>query len=140
MKDRKRPVLIIGAGKLGHEIYDLVLHHPDLKVAGFISEHSSRGHNPEGVTSLGQGHQLEEIVKNEHIDQIVVAVKEIADANLIKRLLTLKMRGVEVYSVPTFYEQTLGKIYVEHLNDIWFLNMHIHGIKKPFIIVGLSDW
>jgi len=57
-------------------------------------------------------------------------VKEIADANLIKRLLTLKMRGVEVYSVPTFYEQTLGKIYVEHLNDIWFLNMHIHGIKK----------
>lgn len=130
MKDRKRSVLIIGAGKLGHEIYNLLSHHPDLKVGGFISEHSLGSHNPEANISPGQDHQLEEIVNNGHIDQIIVAMKEIADADLIKRLLSLKMSGVEVYSVPTFYEQTLGKIYVEHLNDIWFLNMHIHGVKK----------
>jgi len=37
---------------------------------------------------------------------------------------------VIVYDVPSFYEEVLGRIQVEHLSDLWILNMPIYGVKK----------
>jgi len=127
---RKKVVLIIGAGKTGNEVYRLIKDNPGIKVAGFIDNDPDKHKTHSHINVLGDSRMLDEVVKNYNVDQIIIAIREIKNTEHIRQLLNCKMKGIEVFNVPAFYEQILGKLYVEHLNDLWILNMPIHGLKK----------
>ncbi|MBP9561201.1 MAG: sugar transferase [Syntrophorhabdaceae bacterium] len=127
---RKKVVLIIGAGKSGNEVYRLIKDNPGINVVGFIDNDPDKHKSHSHINVLGDSRMLDEVVEKYNVDQIIFAIREIKKAEHIRQLLDYKMKGIEVFNMPSFYEQILGKIYVEHLNDLWMLNMPIHGVKK----------
>jgi len=127
---KQKVFLIIGAGRAGNKIYDILKRDASVKVAGFVDNNHAKTHQHQSIRFSKNTEELEEIIKNEQVDHIVLAIRELKDTELIKKILACKLRGIKIYDVPTFYEEMLGKIEVEYLNDIWILNMPIHGVKK----------
>lgn len=122
--------LIIGAGMTGNKIYEILKKDASVKIAGFVDNNHAKRHKYQSIKFFEKTDEIEEIVKKEHVDHIVLAISELKDTELIKKILACKLKGIKIYDVPTFYEEMLGKIEVEYLNDIWILNMPIHGVKK----------
>jgi exopolysaccharide biosynthesis polyprenyl glycosylphosphotransferase len=50
-----------------------------------------------------------------------MAIANAQNAELIKGLLELKMRGVEVVDMPAFLERATGQIPIKNVEDSWFL-------------------
>lgn len=127
---RQKVFLIIGAGKAGYAIYKQIKGYPNVRVAGFIDDDTKKINKHNNPMLLGGYEELTEIVKREDVDQIIIAVKEINNTELLKNLLNCKMKGIEIYNIQTFYEQTFGKIEVDYVTDPWLINIPIMGIKK----------
>lgn len=127
---RQKVFLIIGAGSAGNKIYRILKNDTSCKVAGFIDDDREKQALHKSLRFLDNMKALEQIVKDEHIDNIVLAIKDLRNDNLLKNIMQCKLNGIHIYDVPSFYEHVLGKIEVEHLNDLWILNMPIHGVKK----------
>jgi len=64
------------------------------------------------------------------VDRLIIATDDLNNRDLLKAILRCKMSGISVYDIPSFCEELLGKIQIEHLDDLWFLNMPMHGVKK----------
>jgi len=127
---KQKVFLIVGAGRTADKIYGLLRKDASVKVAGFIDYNHAKRIQHKSIKYYENTDEIDEIVKNEHVDHIVLTIRELKDEELIKKILACKLKGIKIYDVPTFYEEMLGKIEVEHLNDIWILNMPIHGVKK----------
>ncbi|MCX7965105.1 MAG: sugar transferase [Syntrophorhabdaceae bacterium] len=127
---KQKVFLIIGAGRAGNKIYEILKKDSSVSIVGFIdSNHMRRAHH-HNTKFFQNADEIEQIVKNEHIDHLVLAIKELKDNQLIKKILNCKLSGVKIYDIPSFYEEVLGRIEVEYLNDLWILNMPIHGVRR----------
>jgi len=130
MPIRQKVFLIIGAGKAGYAVYEQIKDDLSVRVAGFIGDDPKKNNNHNCLTILGGYEELDEVVKREGIDQIIITAREIKNDVLFKKLLNYKMKGVEIFNIPTFYEQRFGKIEVEYVTDSWLMNIPIMGIKR----------
>ena len=116
--------LVVGAGSDGCTVIDCTLRDPRLRVrvVGFIDDDPlKRNHQHRGVSVVGTGENLLDEATGNGVDLIVVAVNRPQNAQLIKNLLHLKMRGVEVIEMPAFYERATGQCPLKHVQDSWFL-------------------
>jgi exopolysaccharide biosynthesis polyprenyl glycosylphosphotransferase len=127
---KQRVFLIIGAGSAGNKIYRILKNDTSCRVAGFIDDDRGKQSLHKSLIMLDNLNGLEQIVKDEHVDNIVIAIKDLKDKDLLKNIIKCKLNGINIYDVPSFYEYVLGKIEVDHLSDLWILNMPIHGVKK----------
>lgn len=127
---RPKKTVIIGAGKEGIDLYKAIEANPAYRIVGFIDGSTAKPDASDPVCVLGDYSILEDIVSKEKIERIIMAVRDIKDEELFRQLLTLKMKGIEIYNAPSFCEETLGRIEVEHLDDAWFVNMPISGVKQ----------
>jgi len=127
---RQKVFLIIGAGSAGNEIYRILKNDRTCKVAGFIDDNQEKHVLHKSLRFLDNLKALEQTVKEEHIDNIVLAIKDLRNDILLKNIIQCKLKGIRIYDVQSFYEDVFGKIEVEHLSDLWILNMPIHGVKK----------
>lgn len=64
---------------------------------------------------------LKEMVRKEHVDMVVVAVKQRRGMIPLQELLDCKLAGVEVVDSPTFYEELHGKLLLEEITPSWFI-------------------
>jgi len=135
---RQKNVLIVGAGKAGNAIYRLIKDDPAIKVIGFVDDDQKKNKNHNYPNVLGDHSVIDEIIKNENIDRIIIAIKDIKNAELFSQLIKCKMKGIQIFDIPTFYEQMLGKIYVEHVTDSWFLSIYIAGVKRSIYNLNIK--
>jgi sugar transferase (PEP-CTERM system associated) len=68
--------------------------------------------------------------KKREIDVAVIAITHEKKSDFFKNILEIKLKGVEVYDMPSLYEELSGKVPVMHIRDSWFLNVSFSGIKK----------
>lgn len=127
---KQKVFLIIGAGRAGNKIYEILKKDGSNKIVGFIDDGHIKRYKGHSKMFFENPKEFEQIVKEEHVDHIVIAIRDLKDNELIKKILHCKLKGVKVYDIPSFYEEMLGKIEVEYLNDLWILNMPIYGVKK----------
>lgn len=127
---KKKVFLIIGAGRAGNKIYETLKKDNSVKVAGFIDKNYQKRNQEHSKMIFENPQELEQIVKDEHIDHIVMATRDLKDDELVKSIMHCKLKGVKIYDIPSFYEEVLGKIEVEYLNDLWILNMPIYGVRR----------
>jgi len=64
------------------------------------------------------------------VRHLVVAAEDLKNGELVEMVINCKLAGIEVYDIPSFYEQFLGRIEVEHLSDLSLVNMPIAGVRK----------
>jgi exopolysaccharide biosynthesis polyprenyl glycosylphosphotransferase len=127
---RQKTMLIIGAGKAGYNVYKMIKDDPSYKIAGFIDDDEKKQGLYNSLNVLGNYTMIDSIVSREYIDTIIIAIRNLKNADLLRNVLNCKIKGIHVYNVPSFYEEVLGKIQVEHLSDLWFLNIPIQGVKR----------
>ena len=122
-----REVLIIGKGKPADGIYSLLKKNPEYKVIGIIGDTSKKKGTLEKET-LGGALSLEKIVNDYDVDDIIVTTEPIRNKQLNKALINCKMRGINIWDVPTFFEHFIDKLPVQYIKDRWFL--YAAGFEK----------
>lgn len=94
----------------------------DFDLVGFLSE-SDEGlgwqiaHRP----VLGTFKDLKRVVREERIDQVVVAVKDRRKQLPLDELLDLRLRGIEILEETRVHEEIAGKIPVQDLRPSWLI-------------------
>jgi sugar transferase (PEP-CTERM system associated) len=132
-----RPALVVGAGWAGRTVIDCTLREPRLriKVVGIIDDDPlKRNVQYKGVPVVGTGQLLPEAATRNGVNLIVMAITRAQNADLIKNLLHLKMRGVEIVDMPEFCEQATGQIPIRNVQDSWFLySGGFDLLHRPFL-------
>ncbi len=128
---RKKRVLIVGAGKAGRMLYNVVLANPRFEAMGFMVDDDplkwGSAHLPRvmgGCAALGN------LVAQHGVDVLVLAMSRFIEPQLLKAALDCKLDGVQVYDMPSFYELLAGKVPVEHVTDFWLVFTPLMGVKK----------
>lgn len=143
--------LIIGDGeRVGKFIAEFAADpHPQYKIVGYLTETTSDGSDDvDDETTLGEivamfgeaeivpiGQRLgnidtlENVIENEHIDTVVVAVRR-NRLQLFSRLSNCD-REIAVQELPAFSEHVFGRVPVEQINAAWFMHL-IHPFYRPY--------
>ena len=118
-------ILIVGAGDLAVEVARQVLNRPDAgyRIAGFIGTDSEMlGQSLINPRVIGLTSDIEQTVKREGIDRIVVAMGERRGQLPTERLLKLSLAGnVSIEEGATFFERLTGRVSLNMICPSWLI-------------------
>ena len=130
-------VLIIGAGKAGSDLQEMLSHREDFELKGFLDDDPQKlGAERGGVRVLGSTERLMSFFKD--IDIVVVAITRNLSQDLYRQLVEAKMKGVMVYEMPSFCEEIIERIPVNHVSDLWFVYVPISGVRRNLYNVKIK--
>lgn len=118
-------ILIVGTGNAAHDTARSVWERRDAgyRIAGFATEN---GVAPTDVSKemnlLGSADELEDIIKNEKIDRVVIAVRERRGVFPTETLLKMSLAGdVDIEECTSFFERVTGQVHVDMLRPSWLI-------------------
>lgn len=118
-------ILIVGSGNLAVEVARQVLNRPDAgyRIVGFVGTDSELlGKSLINPRVIGLTEDLDEIVKREGIDRIVVAMGERRGQLPTDKLLKLSLAGdVSIEEGATFYERVTGRVSLNMIRPSWLI-------------------
>jgi sugar transferase (PEP-CTERM system associated) len=118
-------ILIVGSGNLAVEVAREVLDRPDAgyRIAGFVGTDADLlGKSLINPKVIGMTEDLDEIVKRENIDRIVVAMGERRGQLPTNKLLQLSLAGqVTIEEGASFYERITGRVSLNMLRPSWLI-------------------
>ena len=127
-------VLVIGTGMKAEKVHHLIEASPGkFTLVGYIKtandpvtvpQHSITGHIDD----------IAELVKENNVHTIVIALTERRGNLVIENLVTCKLMGVRIMDYPSFFETITGKIPVEDITPSWLIQSRGFLIT-PFIRV-----
>ena len=136
-------ILIVGSGTLAIEVAREMLNRPDAgyRIAGFV------GNDPELLGKslinprvIGLTSELDEIVRREGIDRIVVAMGERRGQLPTNELLQLSLAGtVNIEEGASFYERVTGRVSLNMIRPSWLIfssrgrQARISGILRTIV-------
>jgi len=141
-------VLIIGAGKSGKKICRVLNNRAQMiyQVLGFIDDDpqktgelitikqtdSGKKHtNLIKFPVLGSSEQILEIVSQQDVTIIVLAITDEVWGELYQVLSDAMQEGVQIIRMPLLYEQITGKVPIDHVGQQW-------SVAMPLIHRGLT--
>lgn len=118
-------ILIVGSGNLAVEVAREVLDRPDAgyRIVGFVGNDADLlGKSLINPRVIGLTEQLDEIIKRENIDRIVVAMGERRGQLPTNKLLQLSLAGhVDIEEGASFYERITGRVSLNMLRPSWLI-------------------
>jgi Undecaprenyl-phosphate glucose phosphotransferase len=119
-------ILIVGAGALGREITTKILAHRELgfEVAGFLDDDPGKlGAAVCGVPVLGTLRQAEEILEEQRIDQVFLALPLDAHKKMLQMLDLMARECVEIRLVPDILQYATLKAVMEDVDGTPVINL-----------------
>jgi len=114
-------LFIIGVGPLAQTVQKSLNQNLGRYVfAGFIQP-------PADIVTVSQtqiiGHidDISDLVRQGKASRLVVAITERRGVLPVRELLHCKLEGVDIVDAVSFYEETNGKLLIEHIQPSWFL-------------------
>lgn len=127
---KPKKVIIIGAGWSGKKIYDAIIGNSAYKVIGFLDDNPKLSGMSIGKHSvIGTSNDLVPLARDKSIDVAVIAITHEQKPELLKNVLKVKMKGVNVCDMPSLYEDITGKVPVDCIKDSWFVYVPLSGVK-----------
>lgn len=124
-------ILILGAGKTGMFLYELLKPIRDFELVGFVDDDPEKQDLVFGcLPVLGKSSELMRIVQENHVHTVVVGVTMNRAAEVFRRLVEAKFSGVDVYEMSAFCEKYFGTIPVLYTTNMWLGFADISGVKK----------
>lgn len=127
-----RRVLLVGAGSSGIALLKIIqnLNPSPFYVVGLIDDDTSK-HNLEieGVKVLGDSTKMEEVIQEEDVSDIVVAILGSMNGEMFQALLDAQERWVEIIRMPVLYEELLGRVPIHHLESDWLLRSFVDEVR-----------
>ena len=131
-----RRVLIVGTGTSGIRLVREILAHPELNlnVLGFLDEKGENiGRSLVNPGIVGSVAEIEDYVKREKIDSVVLALAERRGIMPTSELLHIKLSGVHVEDSHSLYEKLMGSVMLEKLSPSWLVLSD--GFRKDFLLM-----
>jgi len=122
-----RKILIAGAGDLGRVVADRILEHRELgyQIVGFVDDKAGGDHlGYRGLPLLGSLSEAAEIVANEKIDDLYVALPLEEHMKLLDLVETTSREGVDVKVVPDLLQFIALRARLEDLDGVPVINLN----------------
>jgi sugar transferase (PEP-CTERM system associated) len=118
-------ILIVGSGQLALEVAREMLDRPDAgyRIAGFVgTDPELLGKSLINPRVIGLTSDLDEVVRRENIDRIVVAMGERRGQLPTSELLQLSLAGsVNIEEGASFYERVTGRVSLSMIRPSWLI-------------------
>lgn len=119
---RQQRVLIVGAGKAGTALVGVIseLDPPPFKLIGLIDDDPAKlGTNIQGSPILGNHESLAEIIKNQGITDLVLAISNEMNHGMFQSILTAQEDGISLTTMTDTYESLSGRVPIDLLESDW---------------------
>ena len=109
---------------------------PGVNVLGYIGNDESVEEklDQNELPILGSLGTLHYMVQNRLIDMVIIALDYRADPELFKEATQAAQYGISVVPMAIVFENTTGKIPVEHVSDQWYAALQAERIISPFYL------
>ena len=118
-------ILVVGTGRAAQDTARAVWERRDagFRIVGFATENGNKP-PPEIAESkiLGSANNLREIITNEKIDRVVMAVRERRGGFPTETLLKMSLAGdVSIEECTSFFERVTGQVHLDMLRPSWLI-------------------
>ncbi|MGQ9832856.1 MAG: sugar transferase [Candidatus Villigracilaceae bacterium] len=123
-----RRVLVVGAGKAGQTLAEMytLLWPPPFNLVGYIDDDPHKiGKQIYHFPVLAGSDKLVEIIEQQHISDVVVAINGEIRGSTFQSLLDIQESGVEIVRMPTMYEELTGRVPIHHLESDWIIRSFV---------------
>jgi exopolysaccharide biosynthesis polyprenyl glycosylphosphotransferase len=140
-----RRVLIIGAGRAGKRLSGIIkgIWPPPYYLVGLIDDDPKKiGKKIDDLLVLGGSDQLLEIIKREIISDLIFSISGEMKPEMSKAILSAEENGVVVTTMPVVYEELMGRVPIQLLQDDWILRSFLdasHSSGSYEIIKKIID-
>jgi len=118
-------ILVVGTGQTALDTAEAVWERRDAgyRIIGFVSENGAKPREKLGRSEiLGKAIDLEQVIIDEKIDRVVIAVRERRGAFPTEALLKMSLAGdVSIEECTSFFERITGKVHVDMLRPSWLI-------------------
>ncbi|TPQ29626.1 TIGR03013 family XrtA/PEP-CTERM system glycosyltransferase [Methylomonas koyamae] len=144
LENLKRRVLVIGCGDRAGElsVVNSSYVYKGFEIVGYITLEDEPVAVPHAI-ALNDKIRLTDIVDAANVDEIVIAVDDRRKKLPVEELLDIKMSGVQVMDLQTFYEREQRLVFLAALSPSWlmfsdgFVNSGMRPIvKRSFDIIA----
>lgn len=119
----RQRVLVFGTGSRARLVGTALLKSdPTVDLVGYYAGPNEQEALVSAWGLLSMANSLTDIVKDQQVDEIVVALSERRGGSMpLRELLDCKLQGVKVVDIATHFERTLGQIHLESLSAGWLI-------------------
>lgn len=119
----RQRVLVLGTGKPAKVVgRSLKKSDPNVDLVGYFASPNETASVVSAWGLLDAGKTLTQIVDEEKVDEIVVALTERRGGSMpLRELLDCKLRGIRVMDIATHFEKTLGQISLDSVSAGWLI-------------------
>jgi sugar transferase (PEP-CTERM system associated) len=142
-------VLILGIGQKAAHIGSLIsASNHNYVLAGYIDCPSESLAVPE-YQIVGNRESMWETARKERAQKIVICLSERRGVLPLREMMNCRLSGIDVLRAPSFYEEVMGKLFIEDTRPSWFIfsdGFRTTALKKVykrffdimFSLVGLT--
>lgn len=119
-----RRVLLVGGGRGGQALLAVAnsLWPPPFFMVGIIDDDPEKlGQQIEGLTVLGNSETLSEVIEEQRVSDILVAIQGELKSSMFQALLDAQESGLEITRMPKAYEELVGRVPILLLEADWIL-------------------
>ena len=127
--------LLVGAGETGQALLRVIkdLWPPPFYLVGLIDDDPAKmGKEIKGYKVFGGGDSLLEVVEEENISDLIVAISGRMLPQTFQTLLDAQERGAQITRMPVAYEELLDRVPVQHLEADWILRSFVDEARVGF--------
>ena len=146
---RQQRVLIVGAGKAGTALVNVIseLDPPPFKLIGMIDDDPVKlNTNIQGFPILGNHESMAEIISNQGITDIILAISNEMNHGMFQSILTAQEDGVNLTTMTETYESLSGRVPIDLLESDWVIRAFLdrtptsgfYRIAKRLMDLGLG--
>ena len=131
-----RRVLIAGTGELARHVADRIILHAEFghTIIGFVSDATDDDHLAyRGLPTLGRLDEAENVIKEEHIDQLYVALPLEQHIKMIGLIEVANRECIDIKVIPDFLQFVTLRATLEELDGIPLINVNdipLQGINR----------
>jgi len=127
-----RRVLVVGAGRAGNTIIEIInrLDPKPFELVGLIDDSPDLlGKEVMGYSVIANSDNLLEIVENEAISDIIVAISGTMMGSTFQTILDAQEGGVEITRMPVAYEELVNRVPINLLETDWILRSFVDEFR-----------
>ncbi len=137
----QRRALIVGAGKAGvtlAQVYCAANPKP-FTLIGFIDDDLQKLNQMyEGYPVVGTSQDLLALIDEYRVTDVVVAITGEVQGATFQTLLDVQERGVEVFRMPSVYEEITQRVPIHHLESDWLMRSFVDQMKVSAVYAALK--
>lgn len=136
LENLKRRVLVIGCGERAGElsVVNSSYIYKGFEIVGYITLEDEPVAVPHAI-ALNDKIRLTDIVEAANVDEIVIAVDDRRKKLPVEELLDIKMSGVQIMDLQTFYEREQRLVFLAALSPSWlmFSDGFVNNGMRPIV-------